>query len=188
MRFVLYFIASLILADIVAATFIWPPADQDPSKLNPAANAATWKGQDASKGQGASKGQDAWKGQDPWMANEKYNAPGRDHIRELAQETLDRPWSLHCTPEGHKSLIGTINNYYYQRQAQVWSYENTYGEDAKAYAIKAWMSPDDNRIERLIGETYGRGYFSLDELQPYARTALASLVKNARVTAKPCVG
>jgi hypothetical protein len=37
-----------------------------------------------------------------------------------------------------------------------------------------------------MSETYGRGYFSLDELQSYARTPLAALVNGARVTAKPC--
>ena len=52
--------------------------------------------------------------------------------------------------------------------------------------IKAWATTDDNRIERLMSETYGRGYFSLDELQSNARTALAALVKGVHVSAKPC--
>ena len=66
------------------------------------------------------------------------------------------------------------------------SYANTYGERRPAYAVKAWTTTDDNRIERLTSETYGRGYFSLDELRPNARTQLAELVKGERVTGKPC--
>jgi hypothetical protein len=39
-----------------------------------------------------------------------------------------------------------------------------------------------------MSETYGRGYFTLEELRPYARTPMAELVKGTRVTAKPCAG
>jgi hypothetical protein len=170
MRLILFFIGGIVLANIVAATFFWPPAAEQSSKPAPVVNAATRQGQQ------------------PWMVNEKYNVHSRELIRKGVLETLDQPWALYCTAEGHKRLIGTINNYYYQRHAQAWSYGNTYGEDAKAYAIKAWMTTDDNRIERLIGETYGRGYFSLDELRPYAREPLAASVKDAHVTAKPCAG
>jgi len=170
MRFILLFIVGIVVADIVAATFFWQPSAGNSSDANPVVDAA------------------ARSGQDQWMANEKHNAPSRDLIRKAVQETLDRPWAMHCTAQGHSGLIGAINNYYYQRQAQVWSYGNTYGEEAKAYAIKAWTTLDDNRIERLMGETYSRGYFSLDELQPYARTPLAASVKDAHVTAKPCAG
>jgi hypothetical protein len=68
----------------------------------------------------------------------------------------------------------------------VWSCYNTYGETAKRFAIKSWTTTDDNRIERLMSETYGRGYFSVDELRPHARTPIAALVKGQHVTAKPC--
>jgi hypothetical protein len=92
------------------------------------------------------------------------------------------------TPDGHDELIRTVNNYYYQRDGQAWSYGNTYGEEARRYALKAWTTADDSRIERLIGETYGHGYFALDELQPYARTALKTEVAGVRVGANPCTG
>jgi hypothetical protein len=170
MRLILYFIGGIVLADIVTATFFWHPSPEQSSEPKPVVNAATRQSQN------------------PWMANEQYNAPSRELIRKGVMETLDEPWAVYCTAEGHKGLIGAINNYYYQRHAQAWSYANTYGEDAKEYAIKAWTTPDDNRIERLMGETYGRGYFSLDELQSYARTPLAALVKDAHVTVKPCAG
>lgn len=170
MRLILFFVGGIVLANIVAATFIWPPSTEESSKPEPAVNAATRRGQQ------------------PWMVNEKYAAPSRELIRKGVQEMLDQPWASYCTAEGHKRLIRTINNYYYQRRAQAWSYGNAYGEEAKTYAIKAWTTADDNRIERLMGETYGRGYFSLDELRSYARTPLTALVKDAHVTAKPCAG
>jgi len=168
MRLILFFIGGIVLANIVTATFFWHPSAKEPNKPEPVINSATRQGQD------------------PWMANERYNVGSRELIRKGMLETLDEPWASYCTAEGHKNLIRTINNYYYQRYAQAWSYANTYGEDAKRYAIKAWTTTDDNRIERLMSETYGRGYFSLDELQSYARTPLAALVNGARVTAKPC--
>ena len=54
--------------------------------------------------------------------------------------------------------------------------------------MKVWATADDNRIERLTRETYGRGYFSLDELKPSTHTALGELLKGERVTAKSCAG
>jgi hypothetical protein len=125
-------------------------------------------------------------GQEPWMANEKYNAPGRERIRKGVLEALDRPWAEFCTPEGHKRLIETVHYYYGQRDAQTRSYDSTYGEAAKQYAIKAWQTTDDNRIERLMSEHFGRGYFTLAELRPYAGKPLAELTKGAKATAKPC--
>jgi hypothetical protein len=170
MRLVLFFVGGIVLANIVGATFFWHPPAGASSKPGPVVNAATRQGQD------------------PWMANETYAAPSRDLIRKGVMATLDQPWAAYCTAEGHKDLIGAINNYYYQRQAQAWSYGNTYGAAAKEYAVKAWTTTDDDRIERLMSETYGRGYFSLDELRPYARTPLSALVKGAHVTGKPCTG
>lgn len=170
MRLILFLVGGIVLTNIVAATFIWPPSADESSKHEPVINAATRQGQK------------------PWMANEKYAAPSRELIRKGVQEILDQPWATYCTAAGHERLIRTINGYYYERHAQAWSYGNTYGEEAKAYAIAAWTTADDNRIERLMGETYSRGYFSLDELRPYARTPLAASVKDAQVTAKPCGG
>jgi hypothetical protein len=166
MRLILMFIGGIVLANIVTATFFWHSKAE--VKTYTTENSATKLGQD------------------PWMANEKYNASGREHIRKGVLETLGKPWSSYCTSAGHKDLLATINNYYYQRNAQVSSYGNTYGENARRFAIKAWQTTDDNRIERLVSETFGRGYFSLDELKSYAREPMAALVKGTRVTAKPC--
>jgi hypothetical protein len=161
-------IGSIVFADIVAATFIWPPSTETAGKPRPVVNSATRQGQD------------------PWMVNERYNAPYREQLHKGTLQTLDKPWSSFCTNEGHGFLIRTIDNYYYQRDAQVGNYGRTYGEDGRRYAVKAWTMTSDNRIARLISETYGRGYFSLDELQAYSRQALAEQVKGIRVTARPC--
>jgi hypothetical protein len=167
MRLVLFFVGGIVLANIVGATFFWHPNAEE-KKTYTTVNSATKQGQE------------------PWMANEQYNVSGRENIRKGVLKTLGKPWASFCTPEGHKELIGTIDNYHYQRDSQAWSYNNTYGEAAKQYAIKAWQTTDDNRIQRLMSETYGRGYFSLDELRPYARMPMAELTKGTKVTAKPC--
>jgi hypothetical protein len=168
MKAMLFLVCGIVLANIVAATFIWPPSTTASGKPAPVVNSATRQGQD------------------PWMVNERYNAPYREQVHKGTLETLDKPWASYCTTEGHGFLIRSIDNYYWQRNAQVWSYGHTYGEDARRYAVKAWTTTDDNRIQRLIGETYGRGYFSLDELQAYSRQALAEQVKGIRVSARPC--
>lgn len=160
------FVGGIVLANIVAATFFWHPKAEERTYTK--VNSATVQGQD------------------PWMANEKYNSSSREHIRKGVLETMGKPWSSYCTPEGRKDLIATVNAYFYQRDAQAWSYGNTYGEEARHFAIKSWQTTDDNRIARLMSETYGRGYFSLDELKPYARAPMAALTKGTRVTANPC--
>ncbi len=168
MRMVLILIAGLVLANFVTATFVWRPSIQASGNRTPIANAA------------------AAQGLDPWLANEKYTASARQNIRRDALRTLDRPWSAYCTPDGHRELIETISNYYFQRVAEAGSKADTYGEQARRFAIEAWQTTDDRRIERLIEETYGRGYFALNELQPYARKTLNALAKGTQVAARPC--
>jgi hypothetical protein len=53
-------------------------------------------------------------------------------------------------------------------------------------ALRRWATADDNRIERLVRETYGRGYLRLDALQSPMRKVVADLVRDERVTGKPC--
>jgi len=165
MRLILVALGGAILANIIAATFFMAPPDD--GARAPVVNWATKRGLD------------------PWIATEEYTAPARALIRNGVLETLYKPWSSFCTPEGHKDLINTVNNYYYRRDAELWSKVNTYGERARAFAIKAWSTSDDNRIERLIDENLGRGYFSLDELQPYARKPLSAR-NGAPSRSKPC--
>jgi hypothetical protein len=166
MRLILFLIGGVLLANLVMAMFFMAPPDDRAHA--PVVNWATKRGLD------------------PWMATEEYSAPGRDHIRKGVLETLYKPWSGFCAPVGHKDLINTVNNYYYQRDAEVWSKVNTYGERARAFAVNAWSTSDDSRIERLIDENLGHGYFSLDELQPYARRPVSARTNGAPVRAKPC--
>lgn len=167
MRLILFLVGGVVLANIVYATF-FAQVRAPETKSYTTENSATRQGLD------------------PWMVNEKYNAPGRDRIRKSVLETLNKPWSEFCGSNGHKELIETVNYYFYQRDAQAWSYGNTYGDAARRFVLKAWQTTDDNRIQRLIGETYERGYFALGELRPYASKPLGELVTKTRVTAKPC--
>lgn len=100
MRPVLFFICGMVLANIVAATFIWPPSTRASGTPEPVVNTATRQGQD------------------PWMVNERYNVESRDRTRKGMLETLDKPWASYCTEDGHEHLIRAINNYYGQREAQ----------------------------------------------------------------------
>jgi hypothetical protein len=49
-----------------------------------------------------------------------------------------------------------------------------------------WDTADDNRVARLIRETYSRGYFTPADMEGYVRGEIAGLVRQERVTGKPC--
>ncbi|AMN40112.1 hypothetical protein [Rhodoplanes sp. Z2-YC6860] len=168
MRAILFLLGGLVLTNIVWATFFWHAPAKD--KSQPIVNPATLRGQD------------------PWMVTEHYTVEARDNTRKSTLETLGKPWSSFCSAEGHKLLVGAIDYYYWQRSSQLAWYPKNWGEEARPYIIKVWATADDNRIERLTRETYGRGYFSLDELKLSARSSLAETLKRERVTAKPCSG
>jgi hypothetical protein len=164
----LFVIGGIVFANIVWATFFWHAPAQD--KPVPVANAATERGQD------------------PWMARDHISEGVRKSARRSMLAALGKPFAEHCTPEGRKLLLDAINYYYSQRDIQLKSYAKNWGEPAARYAAKAWATPDDNRIERLTRETFGRGTFTLDELRPYVRPAVADLVKGERVSGKLCTG
>jgi hypothetical protein len=166
MRMVLILIAGLVL--VVTTTLIWRPSIQALGNRGPIANA-----------RGAA-------GPRPVDGQREYAASARQNIRRDALRTLDRPWSAYCTPDGHRELIEAISNYYFQRVAEAGSKADTYSEQARRFAIEAWQTTDHRRIERLIGESHGRGYFALNELQPYARKTLDARVKGTQLTARPC--
>ena len=85
-------------------------------------------------------------------------------------------------------MVQAIDYYYWQRKGQLASYPKNWGEAGGRYIVKVWATPDDNRIERMTRETYGRGFVSLNDFKPYIREALAEVVKGERVTGKPCAG
>jgi hypothetical protein len=166
MRAILFLVGGVILANIVWATFVWRAPARE--KAAPIVNSATMKGQE------------------PWMANEHHIESARRNARRSVLGALDKPWASHCTAEGRKSLISAIEYYYEQRNGQLIGYAEMWGEAGGRYIVKAWAAPDDNRIERMIRETYGRGYFALEDLRPWIRKAVAGVVKGERVTAAPC--
>ena len=143
MRLILLLIGGLVLANIVSATFIWPPSNGAPAPRGPTVNSATQQGPE------------------PWIEREKSLTGFRDN---------------------------SVNNYYDQREGEVLSKVSAYGERARHFAIEMWSTTDDSRIERLIGETYGRGYFTLKELESRAQTRLAAQTKDVQVVSKPCSG
>jgi hypothetical protein len=96
MRLILFFISSIVLANVVWAMFFWREPAKATGKPEPIVNSVTQQGHD------------------PRMANGRYNAPGRDMARKSVLHKLGTPWSAFCAPEGHKELIAAIN-YYYDR-------------------------------------------------------------------------
>ena len=170
MRAILFLIGGIVLANIVAATFFWRPSAQATGKPEPVVNSATLQGKE------------------PWMANEHYIQSNRDSARKSVLDVLGRPWSSFCEAAGRKRLVESIDSYLSLRTGHMASYPKNWGEPGRRYIVKAWATPDDNRIERMTRETYGRGFFSLDDFKPYTRAALAEFVKGERVTGKPCAG
>jgi|1185.fasta_scaffold09910_2 hypothetical protein len=170
MRTLLFLMGGIALANIGAATFFWYPPAQATGKPEPVVNSATVKGQE------------------PWMANEPYIESNRQSARKSALEALGKPWSTFCEAAGKKRLIESIDAYLWQRTGQLASYPKNWGEPGRRYIAKAWTTPDDSRVERMTRETYGRGFFSLEDFKPYTRSPLAELVKGERVTAKRCAG
>ena len=171
-RACLLLIGGAVVTNIVWATFFWraPAQGHSADKPAPVVNAATARGQD------------------PWMARDHVSAGARKSARRSMLEALGQPWAEHCTPEGRKLLIDAINYYYWQRDTQAKSYAKDWGEPGARHIARAWATSDDNRIERLTRETFGRGTFTLDELRPYVRPAVAELVKGERVSASRCAG
>ena len=168
MRAILLLIGGIVLANIGAATFFWRPSAQATGKPQPVVNSATVKGQE------------------PWMTNEHHIENNRRSARKSALDVLGKPWSTFCEAEGKKRLVESIDYYLWQRTGQLASYPKNWGEPGRRYIAKAWTTPEDSRVERMTRETYGRGFFSLDDFKPYTRAPLAELVKGERVTGKPC--
>jgi hypothetical protein len=111
----------------------------------------------------------------------------RHQARKAALDGLGKAWSAFCTKEGHKGLVSGLNYYFRERATQEHFYA-TRGPDGEHEARAAWSTADDNRIERLTRETYGRGYFKPDDFRPPVRATIVDLVRDERVTGQPCAG
>jgi hypothetical protein len=168
MRAILFLIGGIVLANIVTATFFWRTPAQ--GKQEPIVNSATVKGQE------------------PWMANEHHIENNRNSTRKSLLEVLSKPWAELCTPEGKKRLVESVDYYLWQRKGQLLSYPKNWGEAGGRYIARAWATSDDNRIERMMRETYGRGFIAFEDLKDHTRAAMAEMVKGERVTGKRCAG
>jgi hypothetical protein len=122
----------------------------------------------------------------PWNANEKILQNSRDLNRKSTLRGLDQAWSTFCTREGRKNLGDTLTAYFGRRQQEESSYQKRWGDAGRDYIAKQWTTADDLRIERLVQETYERGYLDLHDLKPYIADRMSPLLKDTRVTAQPC--
>lgn len=122
----------------------------------------------------------------PWNANEPLFQNSRNLIRKSTLDGLDRAWSTFCYPDGRQTLVNALSYYFGQRRQQETSYPKRWGEAGRDYIAKEWSTSDDQRIERLVEETYGRGYLDLHDLKPYIVERISPLLKDTRVTGQPC--
>jgi hypothetical protein len=125
------------------------------------------------------------RGQEPWAARESIEEKTRQMARKVALESLDRPWATFCTEEGRKKLTSGLSYYLWERFQQQRHYAG-WGQAGERHAREVWDTADDNRVARLIRETYSRGYFTPADVEGYARSEIAGLVRQERVTGKPC--
>lgn len=122
----------------------------------------------------------------PWNPNEVYRQQGRDQARAAATRALGQAWSDFCRPKGHKKLVDALNYYFGQRRQQEQSYPARWGEEGRDYITREWATSDDRRIERVVRETYERGYIDLGDLNRYVAARIRPLVDDAVVRGHPC--
>jgi hypothetical protein len=132
--------------------------------------------------------QSALNGREPWADREKYAGKGRDAARKSALEGLGQPYAQMCSDHGHKRLVDGLNYYYHHRVYVSREYSTAWGEPGARFIKQAWTTLDDNRVERLTREIYGRGFFAPDELSRIGRDLAAEIVRDVKVTGKPCAG
>jgi hypothetical protein len=121
------------------------------------------------------------------LSGERKEEEARQRIRNPALQGLGRPSSSFCTKEGHQWLINALNHYFGKRAL----YERAaaeHGPESEREARQGWQTADDKRIERLTREAYARGHFKPDQLRPDLRATVAKLVRDERVTGRPCAG
>jgi hypothetical protein len=166
MRAILFVIAGIVLANIVFATFFATPqrAEEKPAIINAATE----------------------RGQDPWATNEPYIESARRSARKSALEALTQPTVAVCTAEGRKKIVDALKHYYWQRASQLRGYPSSWGDAGARYIVRAWSTAEDSRVDRLTRETYGRGYFGLDEFKSLTRDLIVETVRG-QAPGKSCV-
>ena len=124
-------------------------------------------------------------GDQEFNQHEKYIADARESQRKSALAALDRPWSERCG-DTRKQFIASLNAYYNVRQNENERYPEIYGPPGSDYIARQWVTPDDQRIERLTQEAYATGYLNPSDFDGMAGRMLATLVRAERITGRGC--
>lgn len=127
-------------------------------------------------------------GMPPWNAHEDLAQRNRDTLRTSTQQALDQAWNTFCNRQGREKLVQALSQYFGLRHVQETSYPERWGKDGETYIARQWATADDQRIERLVQELYGRGYLRLADFKPFVAEIIAPLVKDTRVIGTPCKG
>jgi hypothetical protein len=124
----------------------------------------------------------------PNNADENIYQNNRGNIRTSTMKSLEQAWSTYCTREGRFRLAQALNNYFEQSSNQIESYSNRWGKEGRDYIKAQWSTTDDHRIERLVSDTYERGYLDVASLSRTTASRVAPLLKDVRVQGQPCKG
>ena len=120
--------------------------------------------------------------------NEPILKTGRDNIRQSTLRALDQAWSTHCTAEGRKRIIASLNEYFWASGTQKVGYPNRFGRAGADYIEQEWSTADDRRIGQQVVQLYERGYIDLAGFKRHIAEYMAPLLKDARVQGQPCKG
>lgn len=124
----------------------------------------------------------------PNNANENIHQRSRESTRKSTMKNLEMAWSTFCTDAGRQQLARALDYYFGQNGNQIESYSKRWGKEGRDYITAQWSTTDDRRIERLVSETYERGYLDLSTLSRTTAARIAPLVKDVRVQGQPCKG
>jgi hypothetical protein len=122
----------------------------------------------------------------PNNANENIFHRNRESVRQSTMRALEQAWSTFCTPAGRKKLAASLNYYFERRGNEEASYAKRWGQEGRDYITREWSTSDDRRIERLVSETYERGYIDLSSVRHSTVKRMVPLLKNVKVQGEPC--
>ncbi|HZL32262.1 MAG TPA: hypothetical protein VFC54_14550 [Pseudolabrys sp.] len=122
----------------------------------------------------------------PNNANENIFQKSRDSTRTSTMKSLEKAWSTFCTDTGRRQLAQALNHYFEQSGNQIESYSKRWGKEGHDYIAAQWSTTDDHRIERLVSETYERGYLDLSSVSRTTAGRMAPLLQGVRVQGQPC--
>jgi hypothetical protein len=122
----------------------------------------------------------------PWNVHEDLFKDTRVSRRRAAEDALDTAWSVFCSPAGQDKLVGALSGYFVTRHQEKASYEKRWGKEGRDYIAREWATPDDRRIERLVAETYARGYLDMSRFKPSIAAIVTPFLTEQRMRTAPC--